>query len=68
MNLDFKPGDIMIITDHINMMGRNPLVGENNYELGERFVDMTEPYDLKFRELIDEIAKNKTLNYNTESM
>lgn len=61
MNLDFKPGDIMIITDHINMMGRNPLVGENNYELGERFVDMTEPYDLKFRELIDEIAKKQNI-------
>jgi len=62
MNLDFKPGDIMVITDHINMMGRNPLVGENNYELGERFVDMTEPYDIEFRKLIDELAKKNNIN------
>ncbi len=61
MNLDFKPGDIMVITDHINMMGRNPLVGENNSNLGPRFVDMTEPYDLKFRELIDKIANKENI-------
>ncbi len=62
MNSKYKPGDIMVITDHINMMGRNPLVGENNYELGERFVDMTEPYDIEFRKLIDELAKKNNIN------
>ncbi|HOO44323.1 MAG TPA: purine-nucleoside phosphorylase, partial [Bacillota bacterium] len=57
MNPDFEQGDIMLIEDHINMMGRNPLVGHNVDELGERFVDMSEPYDIEYRQLIDEIAK-----------
>lgn len=37
VNLDFKPGDIMLITDHINFMGRNPLVGKNDDSVGTRF-------------------------------
>ena len=56
MNESFQPGDIMLIEDHINMMGRNPLVGRNNDQLGERFVDMTEPYDIEFREIIKDIV------------
>ena len=56
MNEAFKPGDIMVIEDHINMSGRNPLVGPNNNDLGPRFVDMSEPYDLEFRSIIDEVA------------
>ncbi|MBA7684569.1 Purine nucleoside phosphorylase 1 [subsurface metagenome] len=46
---DFKPGDIMLINDHINYMGANPLIGEDTASFGPLFVDMTEPYD---RELI----------------
>ena len=45
MNPNFKAGDLMIITDHINMMGVNPLIGENYDELGPRFPDMSNAYD-----------------------
>ncbi len=44
VNESFKPSDLMIITDHINLMGTNPLIGTNDDTLGERFPDMTEIY------------------------
>lgn len=44
VNESFKPSDLMIITDHINFMGTNPLIGPNDETLGERFPDMTEVY------------------------
>ncbi|MDA3897602.1 MAG: purine-nucleoside phosphorylase [Desulfobacteraceae bacterium] len=45
LNLSFKPGDIMVIQDHINLTGENPLVGLNIDEWGDRFPDMTNVYD-----------------------
>jgi purine-nucleoside phosphorylase len=45
LNLSFKPGDIMVIQDHINLTGENPLVGPNIDEWGDRFPDMTNVYD-----------------------
>lgn len=57
MNPYFKQGDIMIIEDHINLMGVNPLVGINDDRLGPTFPDMCEPYDLKLVETALEIAR-----------
>ncbi|MBI3998022.1 MAG: purine-nucleoside phosphorylase [Armatimonadetes bacterium] len=45
LNRDFLAGDLMLITDHINFMGTNPLIGPNEEELGPRFPDMTQAYD-----------------------
>lgn len=44
INLNFKAGDLMIIEDHINMMGDNPLTGKESVQFGPRFPDMSEPY------------------------
>ena len=56
MNPDFKIGDIMLITDHINLMP-NPLIGKNEKSLGERFPDMSEAYDRRILNEAQTIAK-----------
>jgi len=53
---DFKPGDIVILTDHINLMGTNPLIGRNDNDLGERFPSMNLPYSERLHTRIKEIA------------
>jgi purine-nucleoside phosphorylase len=50
LNREWRAGDLMVITDHINFQGANPLVGPNDDTLGPRFPDMSRPYD---RELVD---------------
>jgi len=56
MNRFFKRGDLMLITDHINLFGDNPLIGPNDEELGPRFPDMSEAYCQKLIELVKRVA------------
>ena len=56
INADFHPGDLVAISDHINLSGRNPLVGPNIAELGPRFPDMGNAYDAEVRELLHSVA------------
>ncbi len=64
MNLSFSPGDLVIITDHINFMGVNPLIGPNDETLGPRFPDMSEPYDRKLIALAEKVAAAEKLKVN----
>jgi len=57
INTAFKPGDLMLISDHINLMGTNPLTGPNLDELGPRFPDMSEAYDSEMRGIALEAAR-----------
>ena len=59
MNKEFLVGDVMVITDHINLFPENPLRGKNHNELGVRFPAMTEPYNHRLIALADEIAAEK---------
>lgn len=59
MNKEFRVGDVMVITDHINLFPENPLRGKNFEELGPRFPAMTEAYSHKMIELADKIAEGK---------
>ena len=56
INDEFRPGDLMLIRDHINFMFRNPLIGPNDPELGPRFPDMSEPYSASLREIARQTA------------
>ncbi len=56
MNPQYRPGDLVIIEDHINLMGVNPLIGPNEERLGPRFPDMYQCYDKRLIELAEEVA------------
>lgn len=59
IDLDFEPGDLMLIEDHISSFIRSPLIGENIEELGVRFPDMSRVYDLKLCECIRRAASSE---------
>lgn len=57
VNTGFRPGDFMVIEDHINFLGSNPLIGPNESALGERFFDMTEAYDRSLRDIAERACR-----------
>ena len=61
VNTGFAQGALMVIDDHINLMGLNPLVGENDERFGVRFPDMTEVYSKRLRGLADTVAREQGL-------
>lgn len=62
MNENFRAGDLMIITDHINMLGTNPLIGHNYEELGPRFPDMSQAYSREYIKLALDTADRLNIN------
>jgi purine-nucleoside phosphorylase len=61
---DFVPGDVMLITDQLNLMGMsglNPLMGPNLDEIGPRFLDMSQPYDRAYCDLARKVAKEANM-------
>src|SRR3989442_202507 len=57
----WSPGDLMLIADHINLLGDNPLVGPNDETLGPRFPDMSQPYDERLRALARQVALDERI-------
>jgi purine-nucleoside phosphorylase len=62
INLNYKKGDMMLIEDHINLQGGSPLAFKNVGEFGERFTDMSEPYDKDMRSKLTEIASKNNIS------
>lgn len=61
-NPDFTPGDLMVITDHLNLTGDNPLRGANEDAFGPRFPDMSDPYNHELRQLIHDVGSELDLS------
>jgi len=62
VNENFTPGDLMLITDHINSFGTNPLIGPNDDKFGPRFPDLTQAYDLDYQKLVKDVATDLNLS------
>jgi purine-nucleoside phosphorylase len=65
INLDFKKGDLMLLEDHINLQGGSPLAFKNVAEFGNRFVDMSNPYDSQMRQMLLDIASENDIRLQT---
>jgi len=61
VNVTLTPGTLMVMDDHINLMGTNPLVGPNEEAFGARFPDMSEVYSTRLRGIADEVARGQGL-------
>lgn len=61
LNPQFEKGDLMVIEDHINLMGVNPLIGPNDDRLGPRFPDMVAPYDRELQDLALRVALEENI-------
>ena len=59
VNPAYKPGELVLIRDHVNLMGVNPLRGPNIADLGPRFPDMSEVYSSQLRQLVNSISKHR---------
>ncbi|HZG55411.1 purine-nucleoside phosphorylase [Paenibacillus sp.] len=58
MNRSFEAGDLMLLTDHLNLTGANPLIGANDPRLGVRFPDMSTAYDAEYRALVRRLSED----------
>jgi len=61
LNPLWSAGDLMLIADHINLLGDNPLIGPNDDRLGPRFPDLSEPYSVALRTLAREVASERRI-------
>ncbi|PRX52398.1 purine-nucleoside phosphorylase [Salegentibacter salegens] len=61
VNLKFKKGELMLIDDHINLLGDSPLAFKGVSQMGERFVDMSAPYDAEMNSLFEKTAKKQNI-------
>ncbi|GIP25440.1 purine nucleoside phosphorylase [Paenibacillus sp. J23TS9] len=62
VNTSYEPGDLMVISDHLNLTGKSPLVGPNDAALGVRFPDMSEGYSRRLRKLLKDTAESKGIH------
>jgi len=62
INKNYKKGELMLLDDHINLLGGSPLAFKGVEEMGERFVDMSAPYDAEMNRKIEQIAKDQNIN------